>query len=523
VLSLALTSGLILTLCLAFEPIWETNDDVGMSMVAHGYGLASYGSPCLVFSNVLWGYLVRDIPAINGVLGYSVATMAVLLAVGWATLYFLLRLGAGYLSSFFVVILLIARPTLFPQFTINAGLLTAAAVIGWRVHARFGDLGSLLVSCTLAFCGYLVRSDMFLLVLVVALPLLPWRALRERRRMRMAFVSLGVSITAAAALDHGAYSGQEWQPFLELDPLRAAFTDYRAGEHLKQHPEIMAQYGYSRNDIDLIRSWFFVDPRMVDPKSLNGMLTELGPLSLQPGNATLGLASIKALASPKLLPLLLCCALLFVVMPRRWPVAIAWLLFLVTLFAMGMLGRPGVLRVYVPVISLLLVGPIMVSGVQWEGRWVVVFVLFTACVWNAWQLIPEASISSAAERQVQKDIKQLPAGLLFAWGRSFPYQLAFPVFANDPNARLVRLYSLGSDTLAPYAVATAEEKSGRGMIERLRSAEGVSVIAAQERIEMLHKYCQEHLDGTLSAIETFHTSSMTVRRIRCEPAPLPRM
>lgn len=42
-------------------------------------GLAAYGSSHLIFSNVLWGYLVRAIPAINGVLGYSLATMGVLL------------------------------------------------------------------------------------------------------------------------------------------------------------------------------------------------------------------------------------------------------------------------------------------------------------------------------------------------------------------------------------------------------------------------------------------------------------
>ena len=109
-LSLLLAAALIVTLCLAFDPRWETNDDVARSMAAHGYGFAAYSSPHLFFSNVLWGYLVRAVPAINGVLGYSVATMAVLLVVGWATLYFLLRLGAGYLLGILAVALLIARP-----------------------------------------------------------------------------------------------------------------------------------------------------------------------------------------------------------------------------------------------------------------------------------------------------------------------------------------------------------------------------------------------------------------------------
>ena len=43
-------------LYVAFEPLWETNDDVAMSMAAHGYGLAAYSSPHLIFSNVVWGH-----------------------------------------------------------------------------------------------------------------------------------------------------------------------------------------------------------------------------------------------------------------------------------------------------------------------------------------------------------------------------------------------------------------------------------------------------------------------------------
>ena len=97
-LSFLLVATLIVSLFLAFEPRWETNDDLAMSMIAHGYGLAAYDSPQLVFSNILWGYLVRALPAINGVLGYSLATIGVLLVYGWAILYFLIRLGIGYMG-----------------------------------------------------------------------------------------------------------------------------------------------------------------------------------------------------------------------------------------------------------------------------------------------------------------------------------------------------------------------------------------------------------------------------------------
>src|SRR5437667_5060333 len=96
IISLAACSAFVCLLCGFFNPRWETNDDVAMSMVAHGYGIAEYGSPRLIFSNVLWGAIVRSLPSIDGLLGYSFATLLSLAIASAATLYFLLRMGAGY-------------------------------------------------------------------------------------------------------------------------------------------------------------------------------------------------------------------------------------------------------------------------------------------------------------------------------------------------------------------------------------------------------------------------------------------
>ncbi len=75
--SLLLVAFVLATLWLAcllviFEPVWETNDDVAMAMVAHGYGFASTGSANLLFSNVLFGYIVRVLQGVGGLQGYSV-------------------------------------------------------------------------------------------------------------------------------------------------------------------------------------------------------------------------------------------------------------------------------------------------------------------------------------------------------------------------------------------------------------------------------------------------------------------
>jgi hypothetical protein len=515
-LAFILTTALILSLCLAFDPCWSTNDDVAMSMIAHGYGLASYGSPNLVFSNVVWGYVVRTIPSINGVIGYSLATMAVLLVFGWATMYFLIRLGLGYLIGLLAVALLIAQPTLIVQFTVNAGLLTVAAVIGWQVYARLGGVGTLVVACLLAFVGYLIRSQEFLLVLGVALPFLPWRALRERRQMQIAFLLLGLAIAAAAAFDRWSYSGPEWQQFLQFNSTRIPFTDYGVGEHLKQHPEILARHGNSQNDIDLVGGWFSIDPKVATPESLKAMQAELGPLPMQEGSVQSGFTAIQALFDPMLLTLFLSALFLFVLMPR-WPVALGWMFCLAALFAMGVMGRPGIMRVYVPLISLLLLAPLVIGKYR-EGtrRRLATLTLLIACIGNAYWLIPTSLVYKQWTRQAQKDIRGLSTGLFVSWADDFPFELAFPLLANDLHARNIRFYALDSFTHAPFSVAYAEQTAGGGMLGRLKTKTGIPLIASPKRIELLRIYCKEHLNGQLQGAIMYQTSWITVHQVRCE-------
>ena len=514
-LSFLSTGVLIVMLCLVFVPRWETSDDVHMSMIAHGYGIASYGSPNLLYSNVLWGYLVRSIPAINGVLGYSLATVAVLLAIGWAMLYFMLRLGANYLLSLLVIVLVIVQPTLFPQFTVNAGLLTVAAVMGLWVHARFKDFGSLLVACLLAFFGYLLREREFFLILGVALPLLPWQELRQQRAMRIALAVLALVIALAAAFNHQAYSGHEWKPFKEMDST-IPFTNYDVGEYLKQRPDILVRYGYSKNDIDLISASFLADPHIANPKALNAMVAELGPLFMQKGYVKSGFASLGMLTNYSLLPLLLSGFFLLVMAPRR-SVAFTWALCLAALFAIGMTGHPAVLRVYFPLVSLLLMAPVALGHVK-EGmrQWIAILMLLVACVGNAYLLVPGALGSKDVIRQLKKDVRSFPASAIVIWGHSFPFEVVFPVFLNNPKRRDSRIAQLSAMDYAPFSVAMAEEKAGRGMIKRFCSSEGIPLFTSAENIHLLGIYCRERLGGELQGTAMRKKTALMIQRVRCD-------
>jgi hypothetical protein len=420
-----------------------------------------------------------------------------------------------YYVSLLAVALVMARPALFPQFTLNAGLLTVAAVLGWRVHARFGDLGSLAAACFLAAFGFLIRREEFFLVFLVASPFLPWRALRERRSLQLAFLLLSIGMILAASFDRWSYSGQQWQQFSELNSARAFYTDFGAAELLKKRPEIISRHGYSRNDIDLIGNWFFVDGQLADPTRLQALRAELWP-TLQRDGTESGFAAIRTLMSLVLLPLIVPAVLLVALTPR-WPLLLAWTFCLAAIFAMGFVGRPGVLRVYLPALSVLLIAPLLGRALDSRTKYgLVTLALAVAVAGSACLLLPEALASKRATEQINKDAGTLPSGPIIIWGDGFPLEAAFPVLARRSALREMRLYPLGVFTHAPFSVAQAEQHAGRGLIELLRTDKWLSIAARERHIDLLRDYCREHLGGDLHEMVEHEASAIAVRQVRCE-------
>ena len=235
-------------LCIYFTPFWHANDDIGMSMIAHGYGAVATASPKLIFSNIIWGYFVQSIPQINGVLGYSIVTLGILVIFGVVILYTLRELSSlGWFLSITVLAFVSTRPILFPQFTLNAGLVTVGAICCWYLYANKGSRSALLCGYLLAFIGFLVRSPQFLLILLIASPLLPWKKMFQDRFAIIAALSLLLAIGSAMFADYQAYQGEDWSAFNTLNPVRARFTDFGVGSILKSHSEILSQYGYTAN------------------------------------------------------------------------------------------------------------------------------------------------------------------------------------------------------------------------------------------------------------------------------------
>lgn len=508
-------SGIVFLLCASFSPVWELNDDIAMSMVAHGYGIASYGSPQLVFSNVLWGHLVRAVPGVNGIPGYSIATLGTLILVGFVVYLGLLRLGAGLLAGFLVLFLLLLRPVLVPQFTINAGLLAVAALVAWQVHARRGDPVSLGMGGGLFFLSYLVRSQEFFLVLAVAAPCFPWKAIKANASMRRAVVLLAAAILLAALVDKHSYGTPEWSDFREVNEVRPAFTDYQAWHYLKERPEILVRNGLSANDVELFGSWFLADPSVANPEKLRSSLDELGPMPNKEYAAAGALKALQGLLHPSLLPLLIPALLLLALNPRR-PLLAMWGICLAAVIIMGLMGRPGILRVYVPLASMLLVGPFVVARIDQVWGRLLPWLLGGACLVQVTYFYPLLTAQWRKSLVVQGALVDFPRDVVVMWGKRFPFEVVYPVLQDIRSLPQLRIYSLGSFTLAPYSVAYRENAVGRGLLERLLSPVGVPIVGGDREYRLLGRYCEEHFNGRLRELAVRKYGAVIVSWRQCD-------
>jgi hypothetical protein len=509
-------------LCSISSPIFDTNDDVHLSMIAHGYGIATGGSPRLVYSNVLWGYLIRWVPEIGGVPGYSLITLGILVVVGAVVIRSLLATGIGMAGAIAVLTLVLARAVLIPQYTINAGLLMVAAVVCWhRFDKQASDARlALCAGCLLAYCSFLVRAQEFILVLGVALPLLPWRSLFLRWDAKVALILLLAAIGASSILDRFAYRDADWVAFNRLNAIRIPYNDFGAAEHLKERPEILRRYGYTANDVDLITNWFFEDPKIADPEKLRSMLRELGPLAFQAGSVEKAWKGVSELGtSDKLLPIALAAALIAVMRPRRRTVGV-WILCLGALFTLGLLGRPGVTRVYIPLVGLLLLAPFLDAGGVFPDcsklrRWTVIGVVLVASLFNAQSVLGNSRGLQSWSEDIRAGLQHFPNDGVVVWGGNFPYEAVYPVLGSSPNFRNLHLYLLDDFSLAPYSVATAARTSGHGFLDQLVDARGVAVVVNDYGAGLLEIYCRDNLHGFFDILANRDYGQVGVTTFRC--------
>jgi len=284
------TYGLILR-----HPIWDTNDDVFISMIAAGVWLAPHPSADLVFVHPFLGYPLRCLHLWYPDCPWYAIFLCSCLALSLGLLCFsVLRLNPR--RNFFLIVFYAALATALPslaylQWTTIAGLSATAGVVALLsllIHRPSVSLAkywvAVLFSLLMLCLGAMIRYQSALMILAVALPCgfmvlmdVQDQGTPGEQSSRVSWRSFAAIATVAflcmsgvAALRHHWYrEDARWSRFSVLLRGRSLIRDFGG---LQYDPKIFEPIGWTQTDYAMIQMWLDVDPLQYSPSRMDTVL-----------------------------------------------------------------------------------------------------------------------------------------------------------------------------------------------------------------------------------------------------------
>ena len=256
-----------------FRPGYAVSDDIVMISLASGY-LGGKPLPFMVYSNVLLGFLLDPLYALNPIINWEIYLflMVNFLSV-WALIHIIFsRLQTARMKIFAAVVLLLCDAffvlnitfTMIAAFAAIAGLCLLLTSVQSSADLKTSEF---VIGVTLVLAGSLIRIESMLLMSVLFLPalLLFYHSLKFKKLV-LSFSILGV-LVLAGYLFNSLYvqSHPDWYSFQSYDSARSQLHDTpRRVNTERAFPEI----GWSKNDVKLFFVWFFPDRQIYSLENL---------------------------------------------------------------------------------------------------------------------------------------------------------------------------------------------------------------------------------------------------------------
>lgn len=260
-----LTTMVFFVIFLVFlRPGYETDDDISIISLASGY-LGGRPLPFLVFSNVLWGFLLNPLYALHT-------------RINWEVLLFIV---IDFISTSGLIYLVISRPlkTLYKlcgvlgilladaYFLVNINFTTIAAfasisgfcllLAGVRAHSGLRK-GLFSLGSGLVLVGSLIRIEAMLLALALVLPpLVLCVGSFKLKNLILALAVTGGLVAGSYAFDRlYVQSSPGWNAYYLYNQTRSMLHDT---PRLVNIDTLYQKVGWSQNDLVMFAHWFFPD------------------------------------------------------------------------------------------------------------------------------------------------------------------------------------------------------------------------------------------------------------------------
>lgn len=501
-----------------FEPMYATNDDIGMAMRVHGFGQYAEASPYIVYSNIVWGWVLYTLPAIGSVYAYAWTTVLIMMGYIWGLTYFGLRSAAPWWIVLPVISWLVAEPLVFPQFTIHASMLSVVMILAVLQYARTPSWWLIAVMVVSGVLGMWIRTFAWCVVVAMASPLLLTPRVRAQRVLQLVGIGmmgvLGVSI---------ALNGWAYQQTPELREFETLYRTYQpifnnnAVAYFEAQPQVLAQTALSENDLQLIVRRFLIAGPLRDQAVLQQVVDQL-PLFRAEVSAGLMVQNLAVLY--RIAPGMLMLGLVLMWRARRWRLwAVAGLMIL-SVIIVALAGRVAPGRVSYPlVMTFVLLVLVSMPRRVWQSAWWWQGVVLVVVAWGIWTALPviqqrEQRLRAYGEALFY-DLQTMPYRPVIAWAGSFEYEYAFPVRRLRSDVPNVPIYALTIAAIQPTAVGYQESLQGRDVGVLLTQPGGVALVADAYMLPWIEQYCADHYQAPFVAEAEWVGAATSVYRMRC--------
>jgi hypothetical protein len=541
-----ITLSLLLIIIFKFTPVFETNDDVGMTMMSAGFGISSQPSTHLIFSHILLGKLLYILPEIAGIVPYSLHIYFGILLASLVTNFAILRLETGYRALALLALLnmLIFLPIMVrPQFTIVAALLSSTSVllVISLYLLRPVNNKKLFIGVCLAILiglyGLLTRKEAFIQIIIISAPISLFIFPRNLSTIVKKHIPIALTILLIIIVLH--YLNQlsyrdnaAWQSYYEINSLRARFTDFKLVTYSPDNKHLFDTVGWKENDFEMIRNWFY-QHEIFNHNNLSFIVNHF-PIKNHIMSNFQNIALIPKLCfqNKNLFYMLLVLTILSIVLSShsRRCIGMSFIVLVTLLVLIHLFGSEFKYRVYFGGVAFMVFFALLLYAFELSNtryslnpplhQWfypIIHLILVSLVVLQTNSLLLENERNVEKIHLVRNDVKLLqpsPEQLFVIWGGDFPYQYGFPPFDMDTTLRKQKMFGIGASSHAPFAKARLAEFKIDDLCRSFYQHDNVFIIARESYMSLLVSFIWNHYSVRTKPVKYFVGETFSVYHLR---------
>ncbi len=265
-----ISAGVLLVLGLALTPLYAVNDDAQMSDLVTGRTTGEPEPRIAVMSGLLTVPLAWAGSAFPSVPFYPLLLVVVQWLGLWALLHAFLSvprralrwLALGVVLALFTMLHLLRLS--FTSTSMAAGIAGALLLLH---HLWTGSRSrrALAAAALLVGLGYLLRPSSFMAQAAWLAPLaLSVASLRQVKALAAVGLTVLAIVLVSQAVDRRLYRGEGWERWHRLNDLYVNLLDTSRLSDPEALRPVLAEVGWSAEDLRLFRSFFFAEPTFRD-------------------------------------------------------------------------------------------------------------------------------------------------------------------------------------------------------------------------------------------------------------------